>query len=454
MRPVQDVATLKPYRAVLGGSAIHGAKGLPDATEFVKRHGTELEQLPLISFLVCATFREDNAAHQREVLAYLDLVRVILEPLEIGLFAGSLDASRLPFLERMLVKAMKSEEGDWHDWAGGVWEHLEREESWRERRALGRGWWSWGASHASHFAEHFSIQEEEFMTMAMVTCCLAPTVALGPGAVQARSEEVSLSVPGAELHATLTIPDGVGVSCPPVLLILAGSGPTDRDGNSPLGVHSNVYRKLASALEGAGYAALRPDKRLIGESTVSDPREDVLTFDTYIQDAEAWLRWLGERTDLAQVGIIGHSEGALIGLGAALGTPVSAYVCLAGAGENITSLITRQLHANTATPVLLLQEAERIMVSLRAGQTVAAVSPELMGLFRPSVQPYMISWMRLDPPAMLSRLNVPALIVQGDRDVQVYGAGRPEPGSGPAEGPAERHRGHEPHFGGRARRAA
>ncbi|TSA79946.1 alpha/beta hydrolase [Deinococcus detaillensis] len=246
---------------------------------------------------------------------------------------------------------------------------------------------------------------------------LTPAVARRLGTVQARSEEVSLSVPGAELHATLTIPDSVG--CPPVLLILAGSGPTDRDGNSPLGVHSNVYRKLALALEGAGYAVLRPDKRLIGESTVSDPREDVLTFGTYIQDAEAWLRWLGEQTDLAQVGVIGHSEGALIGLGAALYTPVSAYVSLAGAGESVTNLIIRQLHTNTAMPSPLLQEAERIMVSLQAGQTVAAVSSELMGLFRPSVQPYMISWMRLDPPAMLSRLNVPALIVQGDRDVQV-----------------------------------
>ncbi|WP_185974785.1 flavodoxin domain-containing protein [Deinococcus detaillensis] len=134
VHPVQDVTTLKPYRTVLVGSAIHAAKWLPEAAEFVKRHTTELEQLPLSYFLVCATFREDTAEHHREVLAYLDPVRVLLEPLEIGLFAGRLDASRLPLLERMLVKAMKSGEGDWrdweaiHDWAGGVWEHLEHGE--------------------------------------------------------------------------------------------------------------------------------------------------------------------------------------------------------------------------------------------------------------------------------------------------------------------------------------
>lgn len=105
----------------------------------------------------------------------------------------------------------------------------------------------------------------------------------------------------------------------------------------------------------------------------------MLTFDTYIQDAEAWLRWLRTRTDLSQVRVIGHSEGALVGLEASLRTLVNAYVSLAGAGEDSATLIARQLHANAAMPAPLLQEADQIMQSLRAGQRVATFSPELMG---------------------------------------------------------------------------
>ena len=96
---------------------------------------------------------------------------------------------------------------------------------------------------------------------------LALSVTLSLGAVQASSQDVRLNVPGAVLEATLSIPEGV--NSPPVLLILAGSGPTDRDGNSPLGVHSDVYRKLASALEAAGYTTLRPGKRGIGRRTAT-----------------------------------------------------------------------------------------------------------------------------------------------------------------------------------------
>ncbi|WP_164473549.1 flavodoxin domain-containing protein [Deinococcus psychrotolerans] len=94
---------------MLVGSAIHALKWLPEAAEFIKRHTTELEQLPRLIYFFCATLREDTAEHHREVLAYLNPVRAILEPLEIGLFAGRLDASRLPLLERMLVKAVKGD---------------------------------------------------------------------------------------------------------------------------------------------------------------------------------------------------------------------------------------------------------------------------------------------------------------------------------------------------------
>ncbi len=128
---VQDVTDLTPYRAVIVGSAIRAGSWLPEAVAFVKQHKSVLEKLPLVYFLVCATLREDTPKHHDEVLAYLKPVRAMLEPLEVGLFAGKLDADHLPFLERMMVKVMRSPQGDWrdwtaiHDWAGEVAGRLE-----------------------------------------------------------------------------------------------------------------------------------------------------------------------------------------------------------------------------------------------------------------------------------------------------------------------------------------
>jgi uncharacterized protein len=266
-------------------------------------------------------------------------------------------------------------------------------------------------------------------------------LSLAGTSAQLQTQDVMLRVPGAELHATLSLP--IGVDRPPVVLILAGSGPTDRDGNSPAGVKTDVYRKLSAALGAADIATLRPDKRGVGMSTMADKREDALSFGDYVNDAAAWVKWLGMRQSgtgqsdagqsdagqsgagqsstgqLGKIGIIGHSEGALVGLSAALKTPVSAYVSLASAGENIADTLTRQLHSNPNNPPALVAEADKIIGSLRTGQRVAQPSPALQSLFRPSVQPYLISWMRLSPAALIATLKVPTLIVQGDRDLQV-----------------------------------
>ena len=132
--PVKEITTLEPYRAVILGSAIRAGSWLPEAVTFVKQHKSDLEKLPLVYFLVCATMREDTPKHHDEVLAYLKRVRAMLEPLEIGLFAGKLDATKLGFFEKLLIKAMRSEEGDWrdweaiHDWAGRIRDRFEEQE--------------------------------------------------------------------------------------------------------------------------------------------------------------------------------------------------------------------------------------------------------------------------------------------------------------------------------------
>lgn len=252
---------------------------------------------------------------------------------------------------------------------------------------------------------------------------LALTVALFLTPALAASREVTLDVPGARLAATLQTPDGPQHVRPPVVLIIAGSGPTDRNGDNPLSGPAGTYRKLAANLAARGIASLRYDKRGIGASTLADPREEAQTFDDFVKDARAWLTWLGQQPGLGPVGVIGHSEGGLIALAALQGeTPARALVLLAAPGEDIGTTIRRQLAQNPANPPELVQEGNAILDALGRGETVTNVSPVLAPLFRPSVQPYLRSSLNYDPQGLIAALKVPTLIVQGDRDLQV----RPE----------------------------
>lgn len=242
-------------------------------------------------------------------------------------------------------------------------------------------------------------------------------LALTAGSALAASREVTLTVPGARLGATLSTPDGL--PNPPVALILAGSGPTDRDGNAPPALKSNAYLKLAEALNTLGVATLRPDKRGVGASTAADPREEAVTFDTFVQDARAWMGWLRAQKTFGKLVLIGHSEGSLVGLVALQDAPADAFVSLAGLGSPYADTLRRQLRANPNNPQALLDESDRILTELSAGRRVSAVSPLLAPLFRPSVQPFLISAFKYDPAALIGKLKVPTLIVQGDRDLQV-----------------------------------
>ena len=119
----------------------------------------------------------------------------------------------------------------------------------------------------------------------------------------------------------------------------------------------------------------------------------------------------------SSVGVIGHSEGSLIGMIAAERQQAGSFISLAGAGRPADEILIEQLTAQL--PENLLDEAKTIISELNKGQTVAQVSPELASIFRPSVQPYLISWLAYDPQAELAKLEMPVLIVGGTTDLQV-----------------------------------
>jgi alpha-beta hydrolase superfamily lysophospholipase len=230
---------------------------------------------------------------------------------------------------------------------------------------------------------------------------------------------VQLDTPTGSVHGTLLVPGGHGPY--PAVLLIAGSGPTDRNGNTAglPGANSSL-KLLAEGLAESGIASLRYDKRGLGESAPAGPSEADLRFDTYVDDAAAWVQKLRNDPRFSTVAIIGHSEGSLIGMLAAQRSETDAFVSIAGIARPAGQVLRDQLRPQLPAP--LWEESERILAALEAGHTADSVPQPLYALYRPSVQPYMISWLRYTPMQEIARLSVPVLIVQGTTDIQVNAA--------------------------------
>lgn len=230
-----------------------------------------------------------------------------------------------------------------------------------------------------------------------------------------KSVEIQITTSTGILYGTQIIPTS---NVPePVVLIIAGSGPTDRDGNNPLAGQNNSLRILAEGLADRGIASIRYDKRGIGESSAAGTKEVDLRFDTYVEDAALWIQQLQADSRFSSVTTIGHSEGSLIGMLATQKTGANALVSIAGPARTASQVLRDQLRPKL--PDVLWQQSEQILAALEQDNTVTSVPPELNTLYRSSVQPYLISWFRYTPAQEIKRLTVPVLIVQGTTDIQV-----------------------------------
>lgn len=206
----------------------------------------------------------------------------------------------------------------------------------------------------------------------------------------------------------------VATSKMPVVLIIAGSGPTDRNGNSMMTKNESL-RMLAKGLAAKGIASVRFDKRGIAASASAGKKEADLRFDDYIEDAKAWINLLKKDTRFSKVLVVGHSEGSLIGMIAAFGK-ADGFVSIAGGGKSANLILKEQL---ATQPAILKDPSYRIIDSLAEGKTVKEVHPMLFSYFRPSIQPYIISWFKYNPVTEIAKLSIPVLIVQGTYDSQI-----------------------------------
>ncbi|KAE9645706.1 alpha/beta fold hydrolase [Pseudomonas sp. PB103] len=226
---------------------------------------------------------------------------------------------------------------------------------------------------------------------------------------------VTLDTGTGELFGSLLLPKSDKPV--PVVLIISGSGPTDRDGNNPDGGRNDSLKRLAWVLAKHNIASVRYDKRGVAASLAATPDERNLSVEAYVADAQAWARKLKADPRFGPLILLGHSEGAMIATLAAPNAEATALISLSGTARPIDQVLREQL-ARSLPPPLMLRSNE-LLDSLKAGHTDDDVPQPLQVIFRPSVQPYLISLFRQDPAKAFAQLKMPALIIQGSNDIQV-----------------------------------
>ena len=224
--------------------------------------------------------------------------------------------------------------------------------------------------------------------------------------------EIGIVAKGVKLSGTLTMPAHAKDTIP-LVIIIAGSGPTDRDCNGQ-GFKSDAYKKMATQFALNGIATYRYDKRGIGKSAVENMKEEDINFEVMIADAKAVISQFEKDPRFSKITIAGHSEGSLVGMMAV--TENQKYISIAGSGFLISAILKEQLKDKLGTMKIA---AFAKIDSLQIGKTVANDLRGLESLFRPSVQPFLKSWMALNPTSEIKKLKCPVLIVNGTHDLQV-----------------------------------
>lgn len=223
------------------------------------------------------------------------------------------------------------------------------------------------------------------------------------------------------VRGTLVVPfekiDFDKIQNAPLVIIIPGSGPTDRNGNSQLSPgKANMFLHFADSLAKKGISSFRYDKIGVGKSTFN-LGEDKFRFDDNSGVVIEIVKQLKAKYKFKNIYILGHSEGSLIGMLSCQEINVKGYISLAGPAQNACEILKDQMKANLTGTIQ--EEALINLDSLGKGFKVKKFNIMLASLMRASIQPYIISWFKYTPTEELAKLNCPVLIIQGGRDLQV-----------------------------------
>ena len=211
------------------------------------------------------------------------------------------------------------------------------------------------------------------------------------------------------IDGTLLIPEST--EDPPLVILIAGSGPTDRDGNQSF-MKNNMLKKLAEALSKDGVATFRYDKRIV-KQLITRTFDKNIRFDDFVNDAKSVVSYF--KPSYSSIIIAGHSQGSLVGL-LACETEVDGFISLAGAGNTIDQIILEQI---SKTAPFFVEDTKRVFEILKSGETTTDFPPALASIFNLETQPFMSNWMQYNPQERIEKLEIPTLIINGTKDLQM-----------------------------------
>jgi uncharacterized protein len=254
--------------------------------------------------------------------------------------------------------------------------------------------------------------------MRLLPLIMFSTAMSATAAPEAAESVLEAAGPAGALRGTMLTPTNpAGIA----ILIIPGSGPTNRDGNSPLGIKASTYKLLAEGLAEKGIATLRIDKRGMFGSAGAVADANAVTVNDYAADIHTWVDAMRRKAGVSCVWLLGHSEGALIALASGQNSSgICGLILIAAAGRPLGEVLRDQLKSNPANAPILDQALSAID-ALEAGRQpdASAMHPALLPLFAPKVQDFLISVFALDPARLIAEWKKPILIMQGERDIQV-----------------------------------
>ncbi len=227
-------------------------------------------------------------------------------------------------------------------------------------------------------------------------------------------KELLIKIDSAKISGTLTMPDSTRNY--PLMIIVAGSGPTDRDGNNNLGIKTFSYKYLSDTLANENIATFRYDKRGVAKSQVKGLKEQDLVFETYVDDLIEIINYFKKNEKFTEIILLGHSEGALVAAVACSKTEISKFISVAGTAKPADSILIEQLSNKSDIDI---SKVKKIINNIKKGQITPVFDKNLAAIFRPSVQPYLASWMKFNPVNIYSKIQIPVLIIHGKTDVQI-----------------------------------
>ncbi|WP_066225233.1 alpha/beta hydrolase [Formosa haliotis] len=200
---------------------------------------------------------------------------------------------------------------------------------------------------------------------------------------------------------------------PNLVILIGGSGPTDRNGNQNF-LKNNSLKKLAEQLAIHNIASFRFDKRIVKQIKMRNIDKTIL-FDDFVSDAQAVLDYFKSKNAYKHIIVIGHSQGSLIGMLIAK-DKADGYISVAGPAQTIDNIIIDQISVNAPN---YIEDSKKVFAKLKVGETTTDYPAALESIFNIDMQPFFANWMSYNPEEELKTLNMPILIVNGTEDLQV-----------------------------------